>query len=73
MLQPDLLSSLCLLTFSAVSLGQNEPNTSVVPDACPVTKSAEPPFVPPAPHPSNPPREEFWFGLRLSRSFQLLA
>jgi hypothetical protein len=51
-----------LVVFSAVSLGQNKPNTPVVPSTCPVTKPAEALFVPPAPHSSKLPREEFWFG-----------
>jgi hypothetical protein len=57
-----LLSSLCLLVFSAVSVGQNQPSTPVVPDSCPVTKPAEQPFVPPAPHPAKLSRGSFWYG-----------
>jgi len=62
MLRLGLLLLLCLLIVSAVSLGQDQPNTPVVPDTCPVTKPAEKPFVPSAPHPPEPPRDEFWFG-----------
>jgi len=61
MRQSGLLLSLFLLMFSAVSLGQNKQNTAVVPNTCPVTRPAEQ-FVPPAPHPSKAPRDEFWFG-----------
>lgn len=55
------LLSLSLIFFSATSFGQN-PNTSVVPDSCPVTKPPEQPFVPPAPHPVKSPPGAFWFG-----------
>src|SRR5437763_13634837 len=54
-------SLLSLILFLATSFGQN-PNTSVAPDSCPVTKPAEQAFVPPAPHPAKLPRGEFWFG-----------
>jgi len=62
MRHPGLLSSACLLVFSAVSLGQGKPSTVVVPSTCPITEPAKPSFVPPAPYPTRLPREEFWFG-----------
>lgn len=34
----------------------------VVPRSCPVTRPPEPAFVPPAPYPSVPPGNHFWYG-----------
>jgi hypothetical protein len=56
-----LLAVLCLLSLCAVCLGQNRPVTGV-PSSCPVTKSSDRPFVPPAPHPVRPSVGQFWFG-----------
>lgn len=62
MLFTRLLSLLCLLALSLVSVGQSHPRTSVVPSSCPVTKPGDQPFVPPAPHPAKPSLDGFWFG-----------
>src|SRR5215471_17818307 len=57
-----LLSLLCLILSSVISLAQNDPTAPSVPKSCPVTKQAEHPFVPPAPHPATPPQGDFWVG-----------
>jgi len=44
----------------ASSSGGDLPTTP--PDSCPVTRAAEPRFVPPPPYPERPPSGQFWFG-----------
>lgn len=62
MLYARLLPWLCLLSLSSVSLSQARQKTSAVPEACPVTKPANQPFVPPRPYPAKPSLDQFWFG-----------
>jgi hypothetical protein len=59
---PRLLLLLFPLFFPSLTHSQDHPTTSRVPDACPVTKPSERPFVPPAPHPAKPIADRFWFG-----------
>jgi hypothetical protein len=62
MLSQRLLPFLCLLSLSAMVVGQNHPRIPVVPDSCPVTKPADQQFVPPAPYPAKSSLDLFWFG-----------
>lgn len=62
MFSPRLLLPFSLMFLPFLCFGQTSPNTSVVPETCPVTKPASQPFVPPAPYPAKPSRETFWFG-----------
>ena len=55
-----LLPLLCLILCS-VAASQDHPKTPA-PDSCLVTRAATPPFVPPPPHPAQPPVDSFWFG-----------
>lgn len=55
------LLSFLFLFYSTMSFGQNT-STPVIPNSCPVTKPAEQPFIPPAPHPAKPDPGGFWFG-----------
>src|SRR6516225_302757 len=57
-----LLPLLCLLSLSSVAPSQDRPRTPIPPDSCAVTKPAERPFVPPAPHPAKPSVGQFWVG-----------
>ena len=57
-----LLSLLCLLGWSSLSLSQDKLPTTAVPATCSVTQPADQPFVPPAPYPARPSPGQFWFG-----------
>ncbi|HEX8892265.1 MAG TPA: energy transducer TonB [Terriglobales bacterium] len=56
------LSFLCSLSLSVIPVAQDNPRISVVPDSCPVTKSADHSFIPPAPYRAKPSPDMFWFG-----------
>ena len=62
MLSKRLLPFLCLLSLSVLVVAQDNPRVSVVPDSCPVTKSADHSFIPPAPYHVKPSSDQFWFG-----------
>ena len=62
MLLTRLLSLLCLLSLSSVSLSQDKQKTPAAPETCSVTKPANQPFVPPPPYSAKPSHGEFWFG-----------
>jgi|ERR1700722_20355319 len=62
MLSTRLFPLLCLLSLSSVSFSQDRQKTPAIPESCPVTKHADQPFVPPAPYPRKPSRDQFWFG-----------
>src|SRR5215469_13670263 len=53
-----LLPSLCLLSLSAMAVGQDQ----LVPSSCPVTKPSGQTFLPPAPYAARPSLDQFWFG-----------
>jgi hypothetical protein len=58
-----LLPLLLLLSLPSVAPSQDRrPTIPVAPGSCPVTKPADRPFVPPAPHPAEPSVGQFWFG-----------
>jgi hypothetical protein len=58
MLSKRLLPFFCLLSLSAVAVGQNH----LAPSTCPVTKPADQQYIPPAPYAAKPPLDQFWFG-----------
>ena len=57
-----LLPLLCLLLLPQMCFSQRRSRVVAVPDACPVTKPSDRPFVPPPPHPAKPSEGGFWFG-----------
>ena len=61
---PRLLPLLCLLFLSPASLTQQAGTAKPddVPDACPVTKATDRPFIPQWPYPAKPYGGGFWIG-----------
>ncbi len=62
---PRLLPLLCLLFLSEASLTQQESGTAKPaggPEACPVTKFSDKPFIPPWPYPKAPFAGRSWYG-----------
>jgi len=57
-----LLPLLLLVCFQSRAHCQNGPSEAPPPKSCPVTKPANPPFVPLSPYPARPSPDQFWFG-----------
>lgn len=53
-----------LFLLSQISLSQQlgTPKPGSIPDACPVTRSSDQPFVPPYPFPAKAPQGNYWYG-----------
>ena len=61
---PRLLPLLCLLFLSQITSTQESGTAKParVPEACPVTKPSDQPFLPPYPYPAEPRLGGYWFG-----------